>query len=256
MAEKRVLPPLTALRAFETAARHMSFKLAAHEMHVTASAVSHAVATLESFLGIKLFHRRTRKLLLTDAGSAYLSPVSRAFDAIGVATREVSARSHADILTVVCSPTFSRSWLIPRLGEFLDLYPDIDLRLLATIEAVLPPQSSTTGGHRELGQLLHSEVDAAIVYGQGGWHGFLVDQLVDEVMVPLCTPALRDGPRTSARTGRPDRARAHLYRDEVRELGHVARSGRRAGCQAEAGRPLQSGRHGHSRGPVRAWRCS
>ena len=194
MAEKRVLPPLTALRAFETAARHMSFKLAAHEMHVTASAVSHAVATLESFLGIKLFHRRTRKLLLTDAGSAYLSPVSRAFDAIGVATREVSARSHADILTVVCSPTFSRSWLIPRLGEFLDLYPDIDLRLLATIEAVLPPQSSTTGGHRELGQLLHSEVDAAIVYGQGGWHGFLVDQLVDEVMVPLCTPALRDGP--------------------------------------------------------------
>src|SRR5215207_9835377 len=98
LTEKRLLPPLTALRAFEAAARHMSFKLAANEMHVTASAVSHAVAALESFLGIKLFHRRTRKLLLTDAGSAYLSPISRAFDAISAATREVSARSHAPVL--------------------------------------------------------------------------------------------------------------------------------------------------------------
>jgi LysR family transcriptional regulator, glycine cleavage system transcriptional activator len=194
LTEKRLLPPLTALRAFEAAARHMSFKLAANEMHVTASAVSHAVAALESFLGIKLFHRRTRKLLLTDAGIAYLTPVSRAFDAIGAATREVAGRSHADILTVVCSPTFSRTWLIPRLGEFLDLYPDIDLRLLARIEAVLPAQPSAMGGQRELGELLHSEVDAAIVYGRGGWQGFVVDQLIDEVMVPLCTPALRDNP--------------------------------------------------------------
>ena len=68
MTQKRVLPPLSALRAFEAAARHMSFKLAADEMHVTASAVSHSVAALEEFLDIKLFHRRTRKLLLTDAG--------------------------------------------------------------------------------------------------------------------------------------------------------------------------------------------
>ena len=138
MTQKRVLPPLSALRAFEAAARHMSFKLAADEMHVTASAVSHSVAALEEFLDIKLFHRRTRKLLLTDAGSAYISPVSRAFEGGDEATREVSGRSHADILTVVCSPTFSRSWLMPRLGEFLDVHRDIDLRLHATMEAVLP----------------------------------------------------------------------------------------------------------------------
>lgn len=194
MTQKRVLPPLSALRAFEAAARHMSFKLAADEMHVTASAVSHSVAALEEFLDIKLFHRRTRKLLLTDTGSAYISPVSRAFDAIDEATREVSGRSHADILTVVCSPTFSRTWLMPRLGEFLDVHRDIDLRLHTTMEAVLPHLPSPRGGHRELGELLRADVDAAIVYGQGGWHGFLVDQLVDEVMVPLCTPALRDGP--------------------------------------------------------------
>jgi DNA-binding transcriptional LysR family regulator len=142
----------------------MSFKLAADEMHVTASAVSHSVAALEEFLDIKLFHRRTRKLLLTDAGSAYISPVSRAFDAIDEATREVSGRSHADILTVVCSPTFSRTWLMPRL-EFLDVHRDIDLRLHTTMEAVLPHLPSPRG-HRELGELLRADVDAAIVYGR------------------------------------------------------------------------------------------
>src|SRR5215213_9262837 len=119
MEAKRSLPPLTALRAFEAAARRTSFKLAADELHVTPSAVSHAVAALEEFLDVKLFHRRVRRLLLTDAGSAYLTPLTRAFDAIGAATREISARKRADLVTLASMPTFARVWLMPRLKMFL-----------------------------------------------------------------------------------------------------------------------------------------
>src|SRR3712207_5647367 len=94
--------------------RLVSFKLVADELHVTSSAVSHTVAALEEFLGVKLFHRRVRRLLLTDAGSAYLAPLTRAFDAISAATREISARNRADVVTLASMPTFARVWLIDR----------------------------------------------------------------------------------------------------------------------------------------------
>jgi LysR family glycine cleavage system transcriptional activator len=175
---KRSLPPLTALRAFEAAARHKSFKLAANELNVTPSAVSHAVAALEDVLGIKLFHRRVRRLLLTDAGGAYLMPLSRAFDAISAATREISARYRADVVTVASIPTFARVWLIPRLKSFLAAHPDVDLRVRAAID---------------FAEMVAEDVDAAIVYGRGGWPGFAVERLVEERVVPLCSPAVRDG---------------------------------------------------------------
>jgi LysR family transcriptional regulator, glycine cleavage system transcriptional activator len=178
METKRSLPPLTALRAFEAAARRKSFKLAANELHVTPSAVSHAVAALEEFLGVKLFHRRVRRLLLTDAGSAYLTPLTRAFDAISVATREVSARKRADLVTVASMPTFTRVWLMPRLKAFLDGQPDVDLRVRATVD---------------FAEMVADDIDAAIAYGRGDWRGFVVDRLLEERMVPLCSPTLRDG---------------------------------------------------------------
>jgi LysR family glycine cleavage system transcriptional activator len=196
---KRSLPPLPALRAFEAAARRMSFKLAADELHVTPSAVSHAVAALEAFLGVKLFHRRVRRLLLTDAGSAYLATLTRAFDAIDVATREVSARQRADLVTVASMPTFTRVWLMPRLKAFLDVQPDIDLRIRATVD---------------LAEMMADDIDAAVAYGHGGWRGLVVDRLLEERMVPLCSPALRDGPpplRTPA-----DLARHSLIHTETK----------------------------------------
>ena len=178
MQTKRSLPPLTALRAFEAAARHKSFKLAAEELHVTPSAVSHAVAALEEFLGVKLFHRRVRRLLLTDAGGAYLAPLTRAFDAISAATREISARNRADLVTLASMPTFARVWLMPRLKAFLAAHSDVDLRVRAAVDFT---------------EMVAEDVDAAIVYGRGDWPGFVVDRLVEERMVPLCSPALRDG---------------------------------------------------------------
>ena len=178
MSASRSLPPLTALRAFEAAARHKSFKLAADELHVTPSAVSHAVASLEDFLGIKLFHRRVRRLLLTDAGNAYLTPLTRAFDTISAATREVSARNRADIVTLASMPTFARVWLMPRLKTFLTAHPDIDLRVRAAVD---------------LAEMVADDVDAAIAYGRGDWPGLVVDRLVAEKLVPLCSPALCNG---------------------------------------------------------------
>lgn len=176
---KRSLPPLTALRAFEAAARHKSFKLAADELHVTPSAVSHAVATLEDFLGLKLFHRRVRHLLLTDAGSAYLAPLTRAFDAISAATREISARNRADVVTLASMPTFARVWLMPRLKLFLAAHPDVDLRIRAAVD---------------FAEMVAADVDAAIAYGRGDWPGgFVVDRVVAERLVPLCSPALCHG---------------------------------------------------------------
>ena len=178
MQNKRFLPPLTALRAFEAAARHTSFKLAADELHVTPSAVSHAVAGLEELLGIKLFHRRVRRLLLTDAGGTYLTPLTGAFDAISAATREIAARHRADVVTLASMPTFARVWLMPRLKAFLSAHPDVDLRVRAAVD---------------FAEMVAEDIDAAIIYGRGGWPGFVVDRLVEERMVPLCSPALRDG---------------------------------------------------------------
>ena len=178
MQASRSLPPLTALRAFEAAARHKSFKLAADELHVTPSAVSHAVAGLEDFLGLKLFHRRVRRLLLTDAGSAYLTPLTRAFDAISSATRDVSVRNRADIVTLASMPTFARVWLMPRLKTFLAAHPDIDLRVRAAVDFT---------------EMVADDVDAAIAYGRGEWPGLIVDRLVEEKLVPLCSPTLCNG---------------------------------------------------------------
>jgi len=192
MPERRLLPPLTGLRAFEAAGRHLSFKRAADEMHVTPSAVSHAVSNLESFLETKLFHRRTRQLLLTDVGASYLATIGRAFDSVIAATREVAA-SPADVLTVASAPTFAKAWLIPRLKLFMQHEPDVDLRIHARIEAATRLKSARTRGH-PFESLLTEEVDAAIVYGPGGWEGLTIDKLIDEEVVPLCSPALRKGP--------------------------------------------------------------
>ena len=178
MQTKRSLPPLTALRAFEAAARRASFKLAADELHVTPSAVSHAVAALEEYLGVKLFHRRVRRLTLTDAGVAYLAPLTRAFDAISAATREVSARKRADLVTVASMPTFTRVWLMPRLKAFLDEQPDVDLSVRATVDFV---------------GMVADDIDAAIAYGRGDWSGLVIDRLLEERMVPLCSPSLHAG---------------------------------------------------------------
>jgi Transcriptional regulator len=125
------LPPLNALRVFDAAARHLSFTKAAEELFVTQAAVSHQIKSLEDFLGLKLFRRRNRSLLLTEEGQSYYLDIKEIFSSINEATRKLQARSAKGALTVSLPPSFAIQWLVPRLSGFNSAYPGIDVRIQA-----------------------------------------------------------------------------------------------------------------------------
>ena len=175
----RRLPSLNALRAFEAAARHLSFTRAAHELNVTQAAISHQVKALEERLGVRLFRRLNRALLLTDAGQGYLPPLREAFDRLAEATDRVAARDAGGALTVSVLPSFAAKWLVPRLGRFREVCPDVDVRIA--------PSGHLTDFDRE-------DVDVAIRYGAGKWPALRADFVMTEDIYPVCSPALLDGP--------------------------------------------------------------
>src|SRR5258706_4407921 len=123
------LPPLNALRAFEAAARHLSFKKAAQELHVTPGAVSHQVKLLEEHLGVVLFRRLTRALELTTAAYAMLPKVREGLDALHAAVARVKDREDVRSLTVVAPPNFAARWLVPRLSRFTAAHPELELHV-------------------------------------------------------------------------------------------------------------------------------
>ena len=125
----RRLPPLNALRTFEAAARYLSFTRAAEELNVTQAAVSHQIKGLEERLGVPLFRRLNRALLLTDEGQALLPAVSDALDLIADAVDRLQVLEGAGHLIVSTLDSFAATWLVPRLGRFRALYPDIDIRI-------------------------------------------------------------------------------------------------------------------------------
>jgi LysR family glycine cleavage system transcriptional activator len=171
----RRLPPLNAVKAFEAAARHLSFTRAAEELFVTQAAVSHQIKALEYFLGLKLFRRKNRSLLLTEEGQSYFLDIKDIFIELGEATNRLLARSAVGSLTVSMSPSFAIQWLVPRLAKFSEKNPDIDVR----IKAVDSNANSLT-----------DDVDVAIYYGQGNWPGLRADKLRNEVLIPVCSPLL------------------------------------------------------------------
>src|SRR5215469_778977 len=176
---KRTLPPLNGLRAFEAAARHMSFTDAAEELSVTQAAISHQVRGLEQRLGLKLFVRRNRSLLLSEAGQAYLPTVRSAFDQLNEATEKLLQKDRGGHLTVTTTASFALKWLIPRLGGFQRANPEIDVRL-----------STNTG----LIDFSREDVDIGIRYGRGHWPNLVAERLVGEDIMPVCAPALAKGP--------------------------------------------------------------
>ena len=171
----RNLPPLNALRAFEAAARHLSFNHAAEELHVTASAISHQVRTLEKFLGVQLFRRLNRQVALTAAGQSYLPALSGALDQIDRATRRVRQIREERSLTISVTPSFATGWLVPRLLSFQMQYADIEVRLITSIEAV---------------DFIRSDVDLAVRFGSGDWPGLYSHRLLTEAPAPVCSPRL------------------------------------------------------------------
>ncbi len=172
------LPSLTGLRAFEAAARHLSFTRAAEELNVTQTAISHQIRRLEDQLGLKLFVRRHRALTLTPAGAAYLPAVSGAFDDLRRATARVTAARDEGVLTVSTLTTLAAKWLVPRLMEFQTRHPDIEVRLTTSPQLV---------------DLRRDDVDLAIRYGHGNWPGLKADFLMNDELFPVCAPTYAAG---------------------------------------------------------------
>jgi|SRR5437763_6064055 LysR family transcriptional regulator, glycine cleavage system transcriptional activator len=171
----RRLPQLNALKAFEAAARHVSFTRAAEELCVTQGAVSHQVKALEAELGIKLFTRERQRLIITDAGRDYLAVVRDALDRIAMGTERLVQRQSSGMLTVSTSPDFAAKWLVHRLGRFAEAHPAIDLRVSATMHHV---------------DFAREDVDLAVRHGDGHWPGLHVTRLCSEHLFAVCSPAL------------------------------------------------------------------
>jgi DNA-binding transcriptional LysR family regulator len=167
------LPPVTNLQAFEAVARRRSFALAAAELHLTASAVSHQVARLESHLGVRLFERSAHGVRISAAGDAYLSRIGGALSAISAATEDLR-QGVSNSLYVHSAPSLASLWLMSRLQSFALAYPDIALNLSA----------AHTHSDFALGQ-----VDIDLRYGVPNWPNLVVEPLFEERIVPLASPA-------------------------------------------------------------------
>ena len=167
------VPPVASLQAFEAVARRRSFAIAATELHLTASAISHQVARLESQLGVRLFERSAHGVRMSTAGELYLSRVSGALSAIAAATDDLR-QGVSNSLYVHSAPSLASLWLMPRLRAFAQAYPDISLNLSA----------AHTQSDFALGQ-----ADIDIRYGVPQWPGLVVEPLFEERIVPLASPA-------------------------------------------------------------------
>jgi LysR family glycine cleavage system transcriptional activator len=171
----RSIPPLNALRAFEAAARTGSFKKAALELHVSQSAISHQIKHLEKVLGVRLFDRATRAVVLTDAGRTYLPFLQQAFDSISDGTRLLTRVTREDILTVRMYSTFAVRWLVSRLARFQDRHPDLQVRLMTSqLDTAFPDQ----------------DVDLAVMIGRPTPGQVHYEYLFSPTMFPVCSPKL------------------------------------------------------------------
>lgn len=184
--------PLNALRAFEVSARHLNLTRAADELNVSQTAVSQHIRNLEDRLGKPLFRRLPRGLALTDEGQALLPVLSDAFERIAAALEHLGDTRPREVLTVGAVGTFAVGWLLPRLRDFQQACPFVDLRLLT---------------HNNRVDMAGEGLDYAIRFGDGAWHGTHAERIMDAPMSVMCTPALAHGLRTAA-----DLARQPLLR--------------------------------------------
>ena len=174
----RILPPLETFRFFEAAARHLNFTHAAEEMHVTHGAVSQRIKRLEEHLGMSLFRRSGRRMLLTDEGRRLLERVRTAISELAEGVEAIRSSNRDRILTISMMPGFATYWLLPRLAEFIARHPDIEVNIRATLS---------------LTDFTRDEVDMAVRFGPGTWPGLTSIKLYDEELVPVCSPAFRGG---------------------------------------------------------------
>ena len=180
----QALPPLNCLRAFEAAARHLSFKDAARELHVTPAAVGHQIKKLEAHLGVNLFNRFNRGIALTAVGRSMIPELTEGFGLLARASEKARTSGDRTVLTITVAPSFAAKWLIPRLQEFHVGQQEITVRI--------------DTGLREI-DMASNGIDVAIRFGAGRYPGHRVDRLMGEMLIPVCSPRL-EGSQLGLRT--------------------------------------------------------
>lgn len=188
---RKTLPPLSSLRAFEAVARRLSFSRAAEDLHVTPGAVSQQVRFLEERLGESLFERTKRSVALTEVGMQMLPDVQLGLEILSRAMNSMTAPRDGKTLTISVAPSFASKWLLPRLSEFSNQYPDIDLKISATVG---------------LADFKRDKVDLAIRLGRGSYPDLHAELLFGETLAPLCSPALL---KVKGRLRKPDDLSKH-----------------------------------------------
>jgi len=183
------LPPLSSLRAFEAAARHLSFKNAALELSVTPTAISHQIKQLEEFLGRSLFRRLTRALELTPHGEAMLPKVREGLECFATAVEHTRERSSEGRLIVVSPPSFAGRWLVPRLQRFTEAEPTLSLHLLSSVETIDDDQPAGAQGFENI-DLREDDSQVVIRFGTGSYRGCRVDYIFGPEYVAVCSPKL------------------------------------------------------------------
>ena len=187
----KTLPPLSSLRAFEAVARRVSFTRAAEELHVTPGAVSQQIRSLEELLGESLFVRTKRSVALTEAATRMLPDIQAGLDSLARAISTKAGSSSEKALSISVAPSFASKWLLPRLVDFSETYPDIDLRVSATVA---------------LADFRRDHIDLAIRLGRGSYADLHAEPLLTETLAPLCSPKLVKG---KGRVSSPDDLKKH-----------------------------------------------
>ena len=170
----RSLPPLTSLRAFEAAARSLSFTRAARELHVTPAAISHQIRGLEQFLGVTLFQRTSRRLELTRDGQLAAEHFREAFERIARGVQALRQQGREGELVIGVTPSFATRWLLPRLPSLHNQLPDVRVRLVTGTAPV---------------DFDRDDIDLAVRFGRGGFDAVQSDELFSEVVAPVASPA-------------------------------------------------------------------
>lgn len=207
------LPPLNALRAFEVAARHLSFAKAARELSVTSGAISRQIRLLEDFVGAPLFRRRARTVELTELAQRCLPKLREGFDRLAEAVELIRSAREERVLVIAVAPAFAARWLMPRLHRFAATHPEVELRIAADRSLIdelrheAPASDGDAGARAE-------DADLTIRFGSGSYPGARVDLLYEVALTPMCTPERAAGEHALTT---PDALRHHtlLHDDTV-----------------------------------------
>ena len=209
------LPPLNALRVFEAAARHLSFKEAANELSITQAAVSHQIKSLEEYLGVELFRRAGRGVQLTEAARACLPKLREGFDSLAAAVETIRERAAESDLLITAPPVFTARWLMPRLADFSRREPKIELRVFASSKMV--DAGALDSPSLVSGLDLRDDVSGVEIHlGAGNYPGYRADRLFGVSMTVVASPELVEGDPPIRKP--EDLARHVLLHDDAMEL--------------------------------------